>query len=78
MKNIWCMILFQQPACVQEFFSRAYDLFFLDKFPLQEFLWGIVTPTCGYFQWPVPEIAGAPAPPLRSYLSFLHTPKEFI
>ena len=53
------MNLFQKPACLQEFFSRAYDLLFLgitayriflDKFPSQEFFFlsggagGIVTP----------------------------------
>ena len=43
------MNLLKEPACLQEFFSRAYDLLFLgitacmiflDKFPLHEFFWG--------------------------------------
>ena len=57
MKNVWCMNFLKKPACLQEFFSRAYDLLFLgitacmiflDKFPLHEFFFlgggGIVTP----------------------------------
>ena len=53
-KNFWCMNFFKKPSCLQEFFSRAYDLLFLgitacwiflDKFPLQEFFFmEIVTP----------------------------------
>ena len=53
-KNVWCMNFLKEPACLQEFFSRAYDLLFLgitacmiflDKFPLHEFFFlGIVTP----------------------------------
>ena len=39
-------------------FSRAYNLFFLDKFPLQEFFLGIVTP----------PVFISNGPPLRSCL----------
>ena len=48
-KNVWCMNFLKKPACLQEFFSRAYDLLFLgitacmiflDKFPLHEFFLG--------------------------------------
>ena len=28
-KNVWCMNYFKESACLQDFFSRAYDLLFL-------------------------------------------------
>ena len=63
--NVWCMNFLKEPACLQEFFSRAYDLLFLgitacmiflDKFPLHEifFFFGNCHPTSGYFQWSFP------------------------
>ena len=66
MKNVWCMNFLKEPACLQEFFSRAYHLLFLgitacmiffDKFPLHEFFFwggGNCHPTSGYFQWSFP------------------------
>ena len=62
-KNVWCMNFFLKPACLQEFFSRAYDLFFLDitacrifldKFPLQEFFWGELSPHLRLFPMVLP------------------------
>ena len=54
MKNVWCMNFFEKPACLQEFFSRAYELlllgitacgiFFFKQVPLPGiFFGGIVT-----------------------------------
>ena len=63
MKNVWCMNFLKKPACLQEFFSRAYDLLFLgitacrivlDNFPLQDFFFGNCHPTTGYFQCSFP------------------------
>ena len=62
-KNVWCMIFFKKPTCLQEFFSRAYDLLFLDitacrifldKFPLQKFFWGELSPHLRLFPMVLP------------------------
>ena len=53
-KNVWCMNFFKKPACLQEFFSRAYDLLFFGNTACRIFfrqvslagifILGIVTP----------------------------------
>ena len=62
-KNVWCINFFKKPACLQEFFSRAYDLLFfgitacrifLDKFPLQEFLFWELSPHLRLFPMVLP------------------------
>ena len=64
-KNVWCMNFFKKPACLQEFFSRAYDLLFLGITACRIFFrqvslagiffGGIVTPPpVIYFQWSFP------------------------
>ena len=62
-KNVWCMNFFKKPARLQEFFSRAYDLLllgitacriFLDKFPLQNFFGGELSPHLPLFPMVLP------------------------
>ena len=53
-KNVWCMNFFKKPACLQEFFSRAYDLLFFGITACRNFYFGNCHPTSGYFQWSFP------------------------
>ena len=55
---------FSKPACLQKFFSRAYDelllgitacrIFFFRQVPSREFFGGHCHPTSGYFQGSAP------------------------